>query len=233
MNIPNIAQAPYLPPDVVVETMCTVDGDGVRGRDEIVPPAVCAAWIRRHVEVQELTVEAALAGDRDAVRAAMALDPLCGRADLRDIEAMTDELLDRDRGLAAAVRVTPVGRQTTVAGGWTELTIVMGTTTSSSPATSHKLRVVHDNSVPCTVPVVVSTATSDPTNVFTSGVTVMGSRSTAALRARVADGALTVHTPDISRLSSYLPLSAPASTDGRARASRVSRCQQPTSACRR
>ena len=57
------------------------------------PPAVCAEWIRRHVEVQELTVEAALTGDRDAVCAAMALDPLCGRADLRDIEAMTDDLL--------------------------------------------------------------------------------------------------------------------------------------------
>ena len=54
---------------------------------------MCAAWIRRHVEVQELTVEAALAGERDAVCAAMALDPLCGRADFRDIEAMTDELL--------------------------------------------------------------------------------------------------------------------------------------------
>ena len=93
VNIPNAGQAPYLPADVVVETMCIVDADGIRGRDEIVPPAVCAAWIRRHVEVQELTVEAALTGDRDAVRAAMALDPLCGRADLRDIEAMTDELL--------------------------------------------------------------------------------------------------------------------------------------------
>jgi alpha-galactosidase len=73
--------------------MCTVDRDGVRGRDEVEPPAVCASWIRRHVEVQELTVEAALTGDRDAACAAMALDPLCGRADLRDIEAMTDELL--------------------------------------------------------------------------------------------------------------------------------------------
>jgi alpha-galactosidase len=93
VNIPNAGQAPYLPSHVVVETMCTVDRDGVRGRDEVVPPAVCASWIRRHVEVQELTVEAALTGDRDAACAAMALDPLCGRADLRDIEAMTDELL--------------------------------------------------------------------------------------------------------------------------------------------
>jgi alpha-galactosidase len=94
VNIPNNGQAPYLPPDVVVETMCTVDADGVRGRDAIIPPDVCAAWIRRHVDVQELTVEAALTGDPETVRAAMALDPLCGRLELRQIEAMTDDLLD-------------------------------------------------------------------------------------------------------------------------------------------
>jgi alpha-galactosidase len=93
VNMPNRGQAPYLPSDVVVETMCVVDGEGVRGRDEIEPPGACAEWIRRHVAVQELTVEAALTGDRDAVRAAMALDPLSGRTDLRAIEAMTDELL--------------------------------------------------------------------------------------------------------------------------------------------
>jgi ABC-type transporter Mla maintaining outer membrane lipid asymmetry ATPase subunit MlaF len=80
VNLPNRGQAPYLPADVVVETMCIVDADGIHGRDEIVPPAVCAEWIRRHVEVQERTVEAALTGDRDVVCAAMALDPLCGRA---------------------------------------------------------------------------------------------------------------------------------------------------------
>ncbi len=93
LNQPNTGQAPYLPRDVVVETMCTVDGDGVRGRDAIVPPPMCAAWIRRHVDVQELTVEAAITGDHAAVHEAMALDPLCGRIDLAAIDAMTDELL--------------------------------------------------------------------------------------------------------------------------------------------
>ncbi|HEY2814988.1 MAG TPA: hypothetical protein VGJ03_16090 [Acidimicrobiales bacterium] len=93
VNLPNRGQAPYLPSDVVVETMGIVDGDGVRGRDEVVPPDACAEWIRRHVAVQELTVQAALTGNRADARAAMALDPLCGRVDLRSIEAMTDELL--------------------------------------------------------------------------------------------------------------------------------------------
>ena len=70
--------------DVVVETMCTVDSEPDVFEDEkpIVPPPMCAAWIRRHVDVQELTVEAAIAGDHAAVHEAMALDPLCGRIDL-------------------------------------------------------------------------------------------------------------------------------------------------------
>jgi alpha-galactosidase len=93
LNLPNTGQAPYLPDDVVVETMCVVDAAGIRGRDEIVPPSPCAEWTRRHVAVQELTVEAAVTGDADLVRAAIALDPLGGRIDARAIEAMTTELL--------------------------------------------------------------------------------------------------------------------------------------------
>ena len=93
LNLPNAGQAPYLPPDVVVETMCVVDGDGIRGRDAIMPPAPCAEWTHRQVSVQELTVDAAVSGDAELVRAAMALDPLAGRIDLRAIDAMTTELL--------------------------------------------------------------------------------------------------------------------------------------------
>ena len=93
LNLPNRGQAPYLPDDVVVETMCVVDADGIRGRDALVPPAPCAEWTRRHVAVQELTVEAAVNGDADLVRAAIELDPLGGRIDARSIETMTTELL--------------------------------------------------------------------------------------------------------------------------------------------
>lgn len=93
LNLPNAGQSPYVRDDAVVETMCVVDGDGIRGRDVIVPPEPCAAWIRRQVDVQELTVEAAVTGDRELARAAMALDPLAGRIDLRSVDAMTDELL--------------------------------------------------------------------------------------------------------------------------------------------
>lgn len=93
LNLPNLGQAPYLPDGVVVETMCVVDADGIRGRDAVTPPPVLAEWLRRHVAVQELVVEAAVTGDRDLARAAFVLDPLAGRGDLRDTEAMADELL--------------------------------------------------------------------------------------------------------------------------------------------
>jgi alpha-galactosidase len=93
-NIPNAGQAPDLPADAVVETMCIVDRDGIRGRDQARLPAPYAEVVRRHVAVQELTVEAALTGDRALTSAAFALDPLAGRGDLRDVDAMVTELLD-------------------------------------------------------------------------------------------------------------------------------------------
>ena len=40
LNLPNVGQAPDLPPDVVVEAMCIADGSGLRGRDEPRLPAV-------------------------------------------------------------------------------------------------------------------------------------------------------------------------------------------------
>jgi alpha-galactosidase/6-phospho-beta-glucosidase family protein len=52
-----------------------------------------AEWLRRVSAVQELTVEAALLGDRDTVVEAMLLDPLAGRIDIDRVEQMTDEML--------------------------------------------------------------------------------------------------------------------------------------------
>ena len=49
--------------------------------------------MRRHIAIQELTVEAALTGDRALAAEAFALDPLAGRGDLRQTDAMVDELL--------------------------------------------------------------------------------------------------------------------------------------------
>jgi alpha-galactosidase len=97
LNIPNAGQCADLPPDVVTESMCVVDGDGIRGCEPVHAPPFLAAWLNRIVAAQELTVDAALAGDRDLVCAAMLLDPHAGTLGLGTIERMTDELLTATR----------------------------------------------------------------------------------------------------------------------------------------
>ena len=93
VNIPNHGQVPDLPEAAVVESICTVDGDGIRGRDVAALPAPFAELIRRHSAVTELTLTAALTGDRATADAAFLLDPLAGRGDLVRSGAMVDELL--------------------------------------------------------------------------------------------------------------------------------------------
>ncbi len=93
VNIPNAGQCADLPEGAVVESICVVDGDGVVGRDRASAPPAFAEILRRHVAVQELTVAAALGGDRQLATAAFELDPLSGRGDLRHVESMVDELL--------------------------------------------------------------------------------------------------------------------------------------------
>jgi alpha-galactosidase len=93
VNIANAGQCPDLPDDVVVESMCTVDGSGIRGRDRAVLPPVLADTVRRVSLAQELTVEAAVTGNRDRVVDAMMIDPLAGRIDYHALQRMADEMI--------------------------------------------------------------------------------------------------------------------------------------------
>lgn len=93
LNIPNAGQCPDLPPDVVVESMCVVDGNGIRGRDVARAPGLLAEQLRRVSASQELAVTAAVSGRRDHVVEAMLADPLAGRIDYDQLLAMTDEML--------------------------------------------------------------------------------------------------------------------------------------------
>jgi len=93
LNIPNTGQVADLPLAVVVESMCVVDADGVRGRDEVTLPPAMAEQLRRVSASQELTVEAAVSGSRDKVLEAMLADPLAGRIDYDALGRMTDEML--------------------------------------------------------------------------------------------------------------------------------------------
>jgi alpha-galactosidase len=93
LNIPNRGQVADLPPEVVVESIGIVDGDAPRGRDEVALPGVMAAELRQVSASQELTVEAAISGRRDAVFEAMLVDPLASRIDYDALGRMTDEML--------------------------------------------------------------------------------------------------------------------------------------------
>jgi alpha-galactosidase len=72
--------------------MGTIDGRGVRARDTTSAGAA-AEHLRRVVTSQELTVQAALTGDRGLVAQAMLADPIAGGLPWEHVTAMTDELL--------------------------------------------------------------------------------------------------------------------------------------------
>ena len=97
LNTPNTGQCPDLPPDVVVESMCIVDRDGIRGRDHATAPPVLAEQLRRVSASQELVVAAAMSGRRDDVLAAMLTDPLASRIDYDLVGDMTDEMIAATR----------------------------------------------------------------------------------------------------------------------------------------
>jgi alpha-galactosidase len=92
-NIPNTGQVENLPDDVVVECMVVAGAGGVRARDRALVPSFLGEHLRRVVTSQELTVDAALSGDRAKVLEAMFADPMAGALPFEHVVAMTDELL--------------------------------------------------------------------------------------------------------------------------------------------
>ena len=93
VNLPNRGQVANLPDGVVVEAMGTVDGNGVRARDRVEVPSVLGEYLRRVSVSQELTVDAALTGDRTTVFEAMLADPMAGRLPYEEVATMTEEML--------------------------------------------------------------------------------------------------------------------------------------------
>jgi alpha-galactosidase len=94
-NVANDTLIDDLPLGCTVEVPCLVDGNGVQPtRIGALPPQL-AALIRTNVNVQELTVEAALTGRREHVYHAAMLDPhTAAELDLDQIHALVDALLD-------------------------------------------------------------------------------------------------------------------------------------------
>jgi len=98
VNIPNLGQVAEIPQGPVVETMGFITRNHAHGLPVgPVPPAILTQ-IERHVAVQEMTVEAAIQGDRSLALQAMLNDPLCGSVrTFGEMEKMLDELLRANR----------------------------------------------------------------------------------------------------------------------------------------
>jgi len=93
-NVPNWGLIDNLPQGCCVEVPCLVDGNGIQPTAVGALPTQLAALNRACINVQELTVEAAVAGDVEAVYHAVMLDPLTSAVcTLDQIRSMVDEML--------------------------------------------------------------------------------------------------------------------------------------------
>jgi alpha-galactosidase len=94
-NVPNRGLMHGLPYGCCVEVPCMVDANGVQPTTIEHYPSQLAALNRTNINVQELTVEAALSGDVEAVHHAVMLDPLTAAVcTLPQIRSMVDEMLE-------------------------------------------------------------------------------------------------------------------------------------------
>ncbi len=93
MNLPNRGQVANLPDDIVVECIGTTSALGVGPRDKATVGSVLGEYLREITVSQELTVEAALTGDRTRVLEAMLTDQVARQLPYEQLVAMTNELL--------------------------------------------------------------------------------------------------------------------------------------------
>ena len=98
-NVPNRVRdgllIDNLPADCCVEVPCVAGAGGIEAEPVGALPRQLAALIQTNVNVQGLTVEAALTGRREAVHQAAMLDPhTAAELSLDEIAALVDELLD-------------------------------------------------------------------------------------------------------------------------------------------
>jgi alpha-galactosidase/6-phospho-beta-glucosidase family protein len=97
VNMPNKGQIANLPRDVVVETLAKVSDCGLEPKMSGELPGPIGSLCRLHADVHELTVKAALAGDRKLLIEALSLDPSSGCADFSEIPELAEDLLKANR----------------------------------------------------------------------------------------------------------------------------------------
>ena len=94
VNVPNQGAIDNLPAEAIVEVSSLVGGYGIQPIHVGPLPEAVAAALRQHISVQELTVQAALTGDRHIALQAFLQDPqVASTLTPEDTAALLDELL--------------------------------------------------------------------------------------------------------------------------------------------
>ncbi len=113
-NVLNNGFIPNLPARACVEVPCLVDGNGVQGCYVGPLPEQCAALNRTNINVQLLTIDAALEKRRDAIYHAAMMDPhTAAELPIDSIKAMCDDLIEAHGNMLPDYRRlgTPTGRR--------------------------------------------------------------------------------------------------------------------------
>ena len=98
-NVLNNGLITNLPSNACVEVPCLVDRNGVQPCYVGDLPEQCAALNRTNINVQLMTIEAAMTRRKDAIYQAVMLDPhTSAELSIDDIVAMCDELIEAHTG---------------------------------------------------------------------------------------------------------------------------------------
>ena len=98
-NVLNTGLITNLPPTACVEVACIADASGVTPTYVGDLPEVCAAMNRTNINVQLLTIQAAVTLKKDYIYQAAMMDPHCqSELSIDDIVALCDDLIEAHKG---------------------------------------------------------------------------------------------------------------------------------------
>ncbi len=94
MNLPNVGQISNLPYDAVVETYGVIDSTGAHAITYGDVSVGVQNILQKHISNQEMTVEAAVSGNREIALQVLLNDSLSSRLSIPQAKQMLDELLE-------------------------------------------------------------------------------------------------------------------------------------------
>lgn len=97
MNLPNVGQISNLSRDAVVETYGAINALGANAMTYGDVPAGVQNVLQKHIFNQEMTVQAALAGDRNLALQVLLNDPLSSRLNVAQASQLLDEMLEANQ----------------------------------------------------------------------------------------------------------------------------------------